>query len=119
VGEIGLILNHLFVPFSFYSLLYPALLVSCPHFSTSHFSTSLVSSLPLLHLTIPTTSFNQLCRSQKKADLECYYEPLSKCTIHDAKRSNAGDVIDMKKIVHVGDILIGDEERIRKKYEGE
>lgn len=33
-------------------------------------------------------------------------------------RSNAGDVIEMKKIVHVGDILMGDEERIRNKYEG-
>ena len=82
------------------------------HFTLLHFT--LFSTSP-----IPTTSFNQLCRSQKKADLECYYEPLSKCTIHDAMRSNAGDVVEMKKIVHVGDILIGDEERIRKKYEGE
>jgi hypothetical protein len=33
-------------------------------------------------------------------------------------KSNAGGVVEMKKIVHVGDILIGDEERIRNEYGG-
>ena len=74
---------------------------------------SLYSLLDLLHL---VTSSIQLCTSQKKSDLDCYYEPLSKCTIQDALAGADGKQVSIDDITHVGDIPRGEEDKYMQKY---
>lgn len=45
----------------------------------------------------------QHCRSQNKTDLECYYLPLSKCTIKDALRSASGEVQTLQMPLTIND----------------
>ena len=106
--EVGLIVHvlplHLFPCLA---LLFPSLPL---RYFTSHlflFSTSPFSSL----------FFDQLCKSQNKVNLECYYEPISKCTIQDALKNASGDAVELKDVYHVGDIVAGEEEKMKKDYE--
>ena len=98
------------------------LLYFTPLHSTSFtYPTFLYSSLLLypLHpiLFFFVTLLNQLCQSQKKADLECYYEPLSRCSIKDALLgSDNEEMLSLEDITHVGDVLRGDEAKMKEKY---
>ena len=84
-------------------------------------------SSPLLYLTIrlflfsitPFTFifFDQHCKSQNKVDLECYYEPISKCTIHDALKNDQGGQQEFKHIWALGHIFPEDMEKIKKEHE--
>ena len=107
--EVGLIVHVL--PLHLFPCL-ALLFASLPlRYFTSHlflFSTSPFSSL----------FFDQLCKSQNKVDLECYYEPISKCTIQDALKNASGDAVELKDVYHVGYIAPGDEENIRKSFSG-
>ena len=57
-----------------------------------------------------------MCTSQNKTDLECYYEPLSKCTIHDALADVDGEQLEIDDITNVGDIKRGEEDKYKQKY---
>ena len=67
-------------------------------------------------LLFSVTSPLQFCRSQNKTDLECYYEPLSKCTIHDALAGADGKQMEIDSITHVGDIIRGEEDTYMQNY---
>jgi hypothetical protein len=96
-------------------------------FSSLPFCPSFSPSLPLLYLTIrlfllsitPFTFifFDQHCKSQNKVDLECYYEPISKCTIHDALKNDQGNQQELKDIQFVGYIVPEDMEKLKKDHE--
>ena len=95
----------------FFTLYYSSIFYYC--FFLFTVSSSISSPLILF-----TTFLNQFCLGQKKSDLECYYEPLSKCTIRDALSSRYGFKSKIDSIKHVGDILPGDEDRTIEKYKG-
>lgn len=40
----------------------------------------------------------QHCKSQNKTNLECYYLPLSNCTLQDALKSTSGEIIPFEKL---------------------
>lgn len=133
MGEIVLIVHV--SPLHLSSLIYPciALLFSffplfthtilhLPHFFPSFFPSSplLYVTIRLFLLSITTFSFilfDQHCKSQNKVDLECYYEPISKCTIHDALKNDSGDLLEFKNIYNLGHIYPEDMEKIKKDLE--
>ena len=98
------------------TLLYSTLLYSTLLYSTLFYSTLLYSTLLTALLITSYPSFFQLCTSQNKSDLECYYEPLSKCTIQDALSDVDGGKLELLDITHVGDIPRGEEDKYKKKF---
>ena len=99
-------------------LLYSTLLSSTLLYSTLLYSNLLYSPLlySLLYSLHPVPSLIQLCTSQNKTDLECYYEPLGKCTFQDALASEDGKQVHIDSIPHVGNIPHGEEDNFSQKY---
>ena len=83
----------------------------CPLHCASVLHSTHCSTL-LFSVTLPL----QFCKNQNKTDLECYYEPLSRCTIQDALAGDDGKQVHIDSIPHVGDIVRGEEYKIMLNY---
>lgn len=48
-------------------------------------------------------SFTQFCKSEGKINMDCYYEPYSKCTFQDALKNDAGQILTLETlpIIHI------------------
>ena len=104
---------------SLFTLIHSVYSTSLPLCCSLHCATLLYSTL----LTARLCSFLshrslQLCKSQKKSDFDCYFEPMSKCTIFDALAGADGKQLSIDDITHVGDITRGEEDKYMQKYTG-
>jgi hypothetical protein len=115
------IYNCLALLFSFFNFLLTPFSIS-PIFSLSFLPSHLLLYVTIRLFLFSITPFSfiffdQHCKSQNKVDLECYYEPISKCTIHDALKNEHGDQRPLKDIYFVGFIEAEDMEKLRKDHE--
>jgi hypothetical protein len=64
--------------------------------------------------------FFQHCRAQKKKDLDCYYEPLSKCTLEHALATPNGSVefSSVRRIPNLGHHKDADLDKILEPFKG-
>jgi hypothetical protein len=51
--------------------------------------------------------------------MECYYEPLSKCTIDDALKSYAGQPVTLRSLPQIGEMGRAAEEKILSQHTGD
>ena len=50
--------------------------------------------------------------------MECYYKPLSKCTIDDALKSYAGQPVTLRSLPQIGAMRREEEEKILSEHTG-
>ena len=67
-------------------------------------------------LSYPVT---QHCKSQNVTDMECYYEPLTKCTIADALRLPTGESVSIQSLPFIGWMDRAEENDIVARHAGD
>lgn len=51
--------------------------------------------------------------------MDCYYQPLSKCTINDALKSYAGQPVTLRSLPQIGAMGRAEEEKILSQHRGD
>ena len=118
----GAFVDIIYTVISCYSILCFAIL----YYDVSYYVMILYFIIPLhvtsYHFTWHHFSISspQHCRAQNKTDIECYYEPLSKCKIEDALATEDGStpLSDVRKILNIARHKNSELDKILKSYAG-
>ena len=71
----------------------------------------IIINITILNRTILLHFILQHCKSQKKNNFECYYEPFSRCTIEDALKTVNGSILTMDKLSYIRSSIPSKEDR--------